>query len=619
MAFERSRVAALILAVALVLGIVGHVGPSWAETRPSYGGSIRVPLLGAPATLDPVAATTHADVTLVGLLFDTLYRIGARGTGGRMALKPHVAIGMPEVSEDGLTVTIRLRRDIAFHDGRPLKSADVAASLSRLAASANGWLLAPVRDIETVVLAPLEPGMMVLAATVEEAALQDPTLPDGAGSTDDVDGRASADVGIRLHLRAPVANIALRLAAPQTAITPGGRPPVTTAGRRARAARRRAGRRAAGGAIVGSGPFRLGTYDRRRGRIVLRADAAHFAGRPYLDRLELRWFEGRDAEAMAYEVGDLAASFRGAVAFVGHRPKFPTDETAGPATILVYLGFGNRLAPHWPGGRAPTSGRPSGTGVEPQDERTRLSGASTGRAAIAARHAISMALTRTALRGIGTGEDVAPTVDPVPAALSLAPSTRAPELLEAQPQRARQLWRQAQRLDPEFASRASHAGPGLTILVDRSRPDDREVAENVSAALFALGANARIVEQGPHAFAQRVRRGDCDLYIGQLALPIPTDAAALAAALAVGYGRNRARAATGEASGASGASNASGASGANIAELRRAFMLDLPIVPLFHRALRVHHRRDIRGLLIDDGALLDWANIFVFRADHPEL
>jgi peptide/nickel transport system substrate-binding protein len=32
---------------------------------------------------------------------------------------------MPDVSEDGCTVTVRLRDDVRFHDGEPLTSRDV--------------------------------------------------------------------------------------------------------------------------------------------------------------------------------------------------------------------------------------------------------------------------------------------------------------------------------------------------------------------------------------------------------------------------------------------------------------------------------------------------------------
>lgn len=40
-------------------------------------------------------------------------------------LVPDLAAEMPEVSEDGRTVTVRLREDVTFHDGEPLTSEDV--------------------------------------------------------------------------------------------------------------------------------------------------------------------------------------------------------------------------------------------------------------------------------------------------------------------------------------------------------------------------------------------------------------------------------------------------------------------------------------------------------------
>src|SRR5690606_37980487 len=42
-----------------------------------------------------------------------------------LELVPDLAAEMPEVSEDGRTVTVRLREDVTFHDGKPFTSEDV--------------------------------------------------------------------------------------------------------------------------------------------------------------------------------------------------------------------------------------------------------------------------------------------------------------------------------------------------------------------------------------------------------------------------------------------------------------------------------------------------------------
>src|SRR5690606_23051265 len=42
-----------------------------------------------------------------------------------LELVPDLAAEMPEVSDDGRTVTVRLRDDVTFHDGEPFTSEDV--------------------------------------------------------------------------------------------------------------------------------------------------------------------------------------------------------------------------------------------------------------------------------------------------------------------------------------------------------------------------------------------------------------------------------------------------------------------------------------------------------------
>lgn len=498
MAIQRLILPGLALALALV------PGSARAETRPPYGGTVTGALLGEPVTLDPVRARTHAEITLVSLVFDTLYHAGPE-QGGTARLIPHLAAALPAVSASGLEVRIPLRHGITFHDGTPLGAGDVAASLRRVAAGEPGWLLAPVAAIDT----------------------------------------QGNDIVLRLRRPAPA--LGLALTAPATSITPAGRPP------RADAA-------------VGSGPFALRRLDRRRRHIVLAAADHHVAGRPYLDTLELRWFAGALEEATAYEIGTLHLSLRGAVAYAGHTPKYQTREVTGAATVLAHVGFcaGGAL-------RNPE-----------------------------ARQALSLSLDREGFRGIGTGERVVPTVHPAPVALD-GPATPA-AAQRAHLDRARRALSAAVRADDRLRGRIEHRD-GLALLVDRARPDDREIAENVAAALFRLGVTARIAALDAAALDARVRQGNCDLYIGQMALPAPSEALALAAAFAAG-GDDWARARLAQAP-------------LDLAAARRAFAQRLPIVPLFHRAVHVHHRDDVRGMALDHAARLSYADLFFFGRPAP--
>ncbi|MEM9491208.1 MAG: hypothetical protein AAGC55_18815, partial [Myxococcota bacterium] len=117
-------------------------------------------------------------------------------------------------------------------------------------------------------------------------------------------------------------------------------------------------------------------------------------------------------------------------------------------------------------------------------------------------------------------------------------------------------------------------------------------------ALFRLGVAARVTTVDADDFAARTRDGSCDLYIGQLVAPIPAPAPILAAAFAAGRD-DWARATL-------------AVSGLDLEAGARAFARRLPVVPLFHRAVRVHHRSDLRGVEVDSAARVTLADLYYF-------
>ncbi len=90
------------------------------------GGIVRIGNLGEPPTLDAHWTTATLSEVLTNHLYEGLY---ALDEGYRPI--PMLAEGMPAVSPDGLTYTIRLRRGIKFHNGKEMTSDDVVASLKR--------------------------------------------------------------------------------------------------------------------------------------------------------------------------------------------------------------------------------------------------------------------------------------------------------------------------------------------------------------------------------------------------------------------------------------------------------------------------------------------------------
>lgn len=488
---SRLRIVALVAACGAL-----PVSDAAAETRPRYGGTIQGSLLSEPSTFDPVRAQSHAEITLVSLVYDTLYRINDAGEA-----EPHLAAAMPEVSSNGKKVRIRIGAGIGFHDGSTLEATDVKKSLERLYKSRFRFLISYVRSFST-------------------------------------DGDE-----LVLTLRRKVPDIAVYLASAHASITPNGKAPKGTN-------------------VVGSGPYKLAGFDTKRQRVTLSAARSHFAGRPYLDKLILRWFDDADDEADNYETGGAQLSFRGAVAFVGHQPKYATGKVEGPATILVYVGFGQAHA----------------TITSQTDFR----------------EALSLALGRDGFRRVGAGERVVPTLDAHPVDLggtAITTKQRKSRVKEAKKALAR------------AATSASELDDGdlsLELIIDKTRLDDVEIAEKVQNALYKIGVAVDIAELDAKTFAKRVSDGDCDLFIGQLASTVPTPVLGIAAGFAVGddaWARKKLTSTDLSAKAA-----------------RSEFAERWPIVPVFHRAVRLHHRKDVRvrGEVFDAVTRLSYQNMFMF-------
>jgi len=133
----------------LFLGVLAR-----GETRPQYGGTLRVTMHAAPATLDPAdgrVPDSFARRNVTSLLFDTLVAWNAG----------HAQSGLAESwqsSKGNQRWQFRLRHGVKFHDGTPLTSEIVAASL-QLANSA--WSVRA--EGESVVIDCDEPNPEMLA------------------------------------------------------------------------------------------------------------------------------------------------------------------------------------------------------------------------------------------------------------------------------------------------------------------------------------------------------------------------------------------------------------------------------------------------------------------------
>jgi peptide/nickel transport system substrate-binding protein len=119
-----------VAALACVLVWLATV-PVEAQPAPRKGGVLRVGMIGEPPTLD-LHATTAVITREIGInIFEGLYALDARHQPQALLAEGH------EVQDGARRYLIRLRKDVKFHNGKALTSADVVASLTRWGARAS--------------------------------------------------------------------------------------------------------------------------------------------------------------------------------------------------------------------------------------------------------------------------------------------------------------------------------------------------------------------------------------------------------------------------------------------------------------------------------------------------
>jgi peptide/nickel transport system substrate-binding protein len=119
---HRPRLLASLAVLAAVTLVA--VAPGASQTA-RKGGVLRVGMIGEPPTLDAHATTATITREITVNMYEGLYALDAK-----LQPVPLLAEGH-DVADAGKRYTIRLRKDVKFHNGKPLTSADVVASLKR--------------------------------------------------------------------------------------------------------------------------------------------------------------------------------------------------------------------------------------------------------------------------------------------------------------------------------------------------------------------------------------------------------------------------------------------------------------------------------------------------------
>src|SRR5215210_645924 len=134
-----------VLGAALVLAATGLLASGAAGSVSSgskAGGTLTIALAEEPDALDPTLARTFVGRMVFLAMCEKLYDLN-----GKLQIVPQLAAGMPKLSADKQTVTIKIRRGVRFNDGTPLNAQAVKISLDRrrtLTGSRRASELSPV-------------------------------------------------------------------------------------------------------------------------------------------------------------------------------------------------------------------------------------------------------------------------------------------------------------------------------------------------------------------------------------------------------------------------------------------------------------------------------------------
>jgi peptide/nickel transport system substrate-binding protein len=96
--------------------------------KPVTGDWLVMHSLSDPEQLNPLTSNDSASSDVLGLIFEGLLSRDPR----TLAFKPVIAEARPEVSQDHLSYTFKIRQDAHFQDGRPVTGADVLFSVKAI-------------------------------------------------------------------------------------------------------------------------------------------------------------------------------------------------------------------------------------------------------------------------------------------------------------------------------------------------------------------------------------------------------------------------------------------------------------------------------------------------------
>ncbi len=147
--------------------------PAAAKPAAARGGTATLSMFEDTDTMDPTMGGTAGGRLIFTNMCEKLYDLNAQGE-----IVPQLAAAMPEVSADGLSVSIKVRQGVKFNDGTTMDAAAVQKSLERhrsLKGSRRAGELSAVKEVSVV-----DPSTVRLTLSQPLAPLT-ATLADRAG------------------------------------------------------------------------------------------------------------------------------------------------------------------------------------------------------------------------------------------------------------------------------------------------------------------------------------------------------------------------------------------------------------------------------------------------------
>jgi len=167
---HKRHILLLVVLVAVLVGMVGQ--PAQAQT-PKKGGTLIVAQNADVTGFDPHTLPAFPTVRALGLIYEPVVTVDAN-----LKVIPLLAESW-KFSDDGLTLTLNLRKGVKFHNGDAFTSADVKYTLQRIQDEKTKALVranfVDVKDIatpddNTVVLTLAQPNVSILTALTNPTA-----------------------------------------------------------------------------------------------------------------------------------------------------------------------------------------------------------------------------------------------------------------------------------------------------------------------------------------------------------------------------------------------------------------------------------------------------------------